>query len=110
MHEQHGFVPKKSCCSNLLETIDFISQAIEEIGCPIDVLFLDFAKAFDIVAHDKLSNWIKAFLSNRFQRVILGDYISEWIRILSGVPQGSVLGPLLLIIFINDNELQIVCR
>jgi hypothetical protein len=77
--EQHGFVPKKSCISNLLETLDLISQAIEQ-GYPIDIIFLDFAKAFDTVAHkrlglrlfsygflDKLLNWIKAFISNRLQ-------------------------------------------
>lgn len=87
--EQHGFVPKKSCCTNLLETMDLITQAIED-GYPIDIIFLDFAKAFDTVAHtrlniklsafgivDKLLNWIKAFLNGRTQRVILGDFISK---------------------------------
>ena len=87
--EQHGFVPKKSCCTNLLETMDLITQAIED-GYPINIIFLDFAKAFDTVAHtrlniklsafgivDKLLNWIKAFLNGRTQRVILGDFISK---------------------------------
>ena len=112
--EQHRLVPKKNCISNLLETLDLISQAIEQ-GYPIDIKVFDFAKEFDTVAYerlglrlfsygflDKLLNWIKAFLSNRLQRVVLGDNISEWIRLLSGIPQGSVLGALLFIIFIND--------
>ena len=112
--QQHGFMPKLSTVTNLLEHIDIISGALNK-GFSVDVIYLDFAKAFDRVPHKRLVlklasigitgsllMWCESFLSNRQQRVVMGENISEWKDILSGVPQGSVLGPLFFLIYLND--------
>ena len=107
---QHGFLKARSCLTNLLCFLEEITKLVDD-GSPVDVVYLDFQKAFDKVPHQRLLlklkdhglcndaiNWIEKWLTHRRQRVILNGEISNWKSVLSGVPQGSVLGHILLLI------------
>ena len=109
-----GFRPGDSCNDQLLSITHKIYQSFDD-NLEVRAVFLDISKAFDKVWHkglifklkqngisDKILNIITDFLSFRKQRVVLNGQASPWVSIEAGVPQGSILGPLLLLIYIND--------
>ena len=111
--DQHGFISGRSTLSQLLNHIEEAIRAYEE-GKATDTVYLDFAKAFDKVDHDilchklrkfgitgKVGIWIKEFLTGRFQKVSANGVLSDAVSVISGVPQGTVLGPIQFIIMIS---------
>ena len=111
---QHGFTKGKSCATNLIQFFDKVSESMDE-GVPIDIFHLDFSKAFDKVPHERLLEkvrakgvgvellgWLRDWLTGRKQKVLCEGHLSTECSVKSGVPQGTVLGPPLFNIFIDD--------
>ena len=109
---QHGFLEARSCLTNMLCFLEEITKWID-VGSPVDIIYLDFQKAFDKVPHqrlllklkahgigDSITDWIEQWLTDRRQRVVVDGEVSNWKSVLSGVPQGSLSGPILFLIYI----------
>ena len=111
---QHGFLAERSCVTQLVEVLDQIGAKLDR-GGQIDIIYLDMSKAFDKVNHAKLLrklrqygfggnllSWLESYLHNRSQRVTTLGATSSPLPVSSGVPQGSIQGPMLFLLYVNS--------
>ena len=118
-NHQHGFRPAHSCQSQLILLTEDILRAMDAQK-QVDLILLDFCKAFDKVPHQRLLtklkyygiqgnllNWITKWMTKRQQRVILDNKVSDFLPVKSGIPQGTILGPLMFLLYINNIDQNI---
>lgn len=112
--EQHGFVKRRSTTTNLMVFTNFLFENMDR-QVQVDAVYTDFRKAFDKVDHSilleklafngirgNLLRWFASYIFNRTQKVVINGYESDTVTVRSGVPQGSILGPFLFIVYVND--------
>ena len=112
--QQYGFIKGRSTVLQLLQVMNAWTETLDS-GYPIDTVYLDFMKAFDTVPHRRLMGkieslgingcvlrWVEEFLSDRTQQVCVNGIYSNWVDVTSGIPQGSIFGPILFVLYIND--------